>query len=257
MQFLRIDVIWTTSNWSKEGAFTFPSLTKTVPYSININPKMFTKFRQATSDSTNRQDSIASRISGLFLSSGPSAITRFVISVVVNAIQGKPGRCFSHVREKTSEIIPSCTDRNSTSSITMKRIFLRIIAAFNHVSPHNHSFTRLIINTVSMNKTSGSCCFSSQTSTGSGKPTYEVVIGLNSSFTTFTETRTCWVKKSGTANFVSGVTNHFQSSKLATDEGFFSRHGIGSFSVVFSSGRPATTGAHCDYDLMCETVNTN
>jgi len=43
------------------------------------------------------------------------------------------------------------------------------------------------------------------------------------------------------------IGNHFSLSKCSSSEQLSSRHGIGHFNVVFSGGRPATTGAHCDY----------
>jgi len=43
------------------------------------------------------------------------------------------------------------------------------------------------------------------------------------------------------------IGNNFELSKTLTNQGEFSRYSIGSFNVVFSGGRPATTGAHCDY----------
>lgn len=42
------------------------------------------------------------------------------------------------------------------------------------------------------------------------------------------------------------IGNDFKLSKALADQGDFRGHSIASFNVVFSSGRPATTGAHCD-----------
>jgi len=43
------------------------------------------------------------------------------------------------------------------------------------------------------------------------------------------------------------IGDNFKLSKTLANKGDFSRHSIGSFNVVFSGGRPATTGAHCAY----------
>jgi len=40
--------------------------------------------------------------------------------------------------------------------------------------------------------------------------------------------------------------DHFEASKGLADDREWGRHGIGRFSVVLSSGRPARTGVHCE-----------
>lgn len=44
-----------------------------------------------------------------------------------------------------------------------------------------------------------------------------------------------------------GLFNHFEFAELASDEALCIRHGIGRFNIMFSGGRPASTGARCDY----------
>lgn len=53
-----------------------------------------------------------------------------------------------------------------------------------------------------------------------------------------------------------GWTDHDQSCKSSAGRNrFVSRHDIGSFNVLFSDGRTASTGGHCDSALSQEGVN--
>ncbi len=63
-----------------------------------------------------RYQAVASSVAGLFPLGGPTTISRFVSTVVVNAVYGFPGRGFTHIREEIGEAEPSFTHADASSA---------------------------------------------------------------------------------------------------------------------------------------------
>lgn len=83
----------------------------------------------------NSDSDISSEVATLFPMCDPSAIPRFVVSVIVNAVQLFSFRFLSHVSKEVYKYFPSVTDSYSTSTVvTINRRF-RIRASLNHIGP--------------------------------------------------------------------------------------------------------------------------
>jgi hypothetical protein len=80
---------------------------------------------------------IPSLIQGLLFRSGPSAVLRFVVAVVVDTIYGMfAGGFRPHIGIKRREIIqPALADRNASPSVEMEFRIARIEASALHLSP--------------------------------------------------------------------------------------------------------------------------
>ena len=75
-------------------------------------------------------------VPGLFGSSRPSAVARFVMPVVVDSIKRKSWRAATHVCQERAEIVsPAFADGDSTGAVILVGGILRIRAASFHVAP--------------------------------------------------------------------------------------------------------------------------
>lgn len=75
------------------------------------------------------------RIIALFLTCGPSAIGRFVVAVVVDAVKSFPGRTLAHVFEKVPKVVPSVTNRDSATSVPSVSMMCFGVAPSAHLHP--------------------------------------------------------------------------------------------------------------------------
>lgn len=76
-------------------------------------------------------------IRGLFLGCRPSAITLFVVAVVVDALNGMSGRRpRTHIQVEGAErLAPFCANPNTSAAIAVKGMLLRVLASLDHVRP--------------------------------------------------------------------------------------------------------------------------
>lgn len=56
---------------------------------------------------------------GLLLGGSPSAIGRFIVPIVVNAVDAQPVRALAHIGKEVPEGAPSLADRDTTSAVEM------------------------------------------------------------------------------------------------------------------------------------------
>ena len=82
-----------------------------------------------------RQFSIRACVISLLKGACPTAVVRFVISVVVFSIQTLSGRRFSHVGVKVFEGQPSFTHNDSSTSVIFRLPNVRIMASSHHRFP--------------------------------------------------------------------------------------------------------------------------
>jgi hypothetical protein len=47
----------------------------------------------------------------------PTTVARFVVAVVVDAVQREPGRTFSNIREEVLETVPTLTDADTPTAV--------------------------------------------------------------------------------------------------------------------------------------------
>lgn len=71
----------------------------------------------------------------LFFMSGPSAIARFIVAFVVDAIKRAVYRPSTHIAEKVLKFFPSGANSDSAPAITLPRVVVLIRATLNHMLP--------------------------------------------------------------------------------------------------------------------------
>lgn len=80
-------------------------------------------------------DMIASIVCILFFACSPFTITRFIVSVVVFALDTHSFRRFAHVSKKVCELFPSGTNANSAPSVVFVAGCLGIVTPIPHGTP--------------------------------------------------------------------------------------------------------------------------
>jgi len=109
-------------------------------YGWRFNAKHLRKLRQASGDTTHGKNVIVAFISTLLSTRCPSAISRFVISIIVNALKGATFGPLSHVVGKVNKRTPSFTNSYAPTSVILKFYNIRICAASNHSCPNPVQF---------------------------------------------------------------------------------------------------------------------
>lgn len=92
-----------------------------------------------------RDHNVATSVLGLLSRCRPSAITRRVWAVIVDAIQRTPFRTWPHIAEEASEVIaPLVAHRDAAAAPTLEPLQLSIEAAFVGVLPRSVFTSRLV-----------------------------------------------------------------------------------------------------------------
>jgi hypothetical protein len=137
------------------------------------------------------------------------------------------------------------TDGDAAASVT------RIIFRTNPKTPSLHAVPNAVSSGVPVAMTESPASpkhFKSMAPTGGRFAVDEVRIPHDRASSALTHTKAAAFRFSTRSKVNRCVRDHFELSIGASNEGDFGRHGIGLFNVMFSGGRPARTGAHCDYD---------
>lgn len=215
---------------------------------------MLAKFRQTTSYSANRQDSISARVSGLFLSRSPAAVVFEVTERIVHSLKRHPFRSVTHVSQKVLKRSPLFADRNATRSIAPKLI--RVFTAVIHITPRLVRRAFGVMASMAVNKMNGTRCFFGEAPAGTRVSTDEVSIFGDHRVSARAQADARSTAYSGGRCFVRRLGKHLQSSKSFPDEIFSSRHGVGlsGCNVVFSGDELALTNRRCDSALESQTT---
>lgn len=213
---------------------------------LNAESKMVAQVSHAASNAANCEDAVASRITGLCFATFPAAIAGLIIALVVDSAQCHAGCWYSHVVEEIRKFHPSFCDSNASSTIVVELVCARVCASGNHVGPYRVELAAFSLSTMTVFEKSVIVYGLSNTTTGNrgaiadrGKNHW-----FDGSAEAFAQDNTNPLTVCDT---MWKIGNHFKLSKPESDSRYSSRHGIGRFNVVFSSGRPASTGAHCEY----------
>jgi hypothetical protein len=178
----------------------------------------------------------------LLLRGGPTAVARFVVAVVVDAINRKSIGPLAHVGKELFKRIPSSAYRNSPSSIVLKVLTAWIGASFNHSSPNTISFGSNSICGVAMTMKPPDNQFYFK---ASARPRVSRGKAYILDFNNFPATATA--NAVGFLTAQGSISDCGKSCEVATDQGYSGRHTFGFIKCLFNGGRPATTGARCDY----------
>lgn len=207
-----------------------------------ILSKAFAKLTQATRNSLHSKHCVVPFVSCLLNHRGPANVGHFIIPVNVHSFNRPSFFPMANIFKKVLERLPSFADRYSSAAIVFEVRVLWSIASRLHLNPNivnarlGHSVSRI-----------ESCGgFSNQATTGFCS-SFQRAIANSFGNSTFAKTQTHSVC-STFVNIIRRFCDDFELSECSSDERFSGRHNVHSISdVVFSSGRPATTGAHCDY----------
>lgn len=224
----------------KESILNRPSKTEPVSGVAVIYSKMGTQIFKAGGDSPHCKDHVSSSVSSLLKSSCPLAIFLRIANGIVDSFNRKFARLFTHVfQEIVKRMSPSVTHGYSASAVAMVFCGFCAVTSFNNVSPASVGRGHIPNFGVPM--------FYSKTPAGTSVSTFDIVVSGNHSFTA--------IAFADTASFLSfsnppSFGNYSKSLEFLTNQIKFCRHGVVPFNnAVFSSGRPAVTGARYDIAL--------
>lgn len=66
---------------------------------------------------------------------GPAAVSRRIVAIHIDALDGHAARSGSHVVPEVSEVLPAVADRDSAPAIVRVRRLVRVLAAILHAAP--------------------------------------------------------------------------------------------------------------------------
>lgn len=119
-----------------KNVLDIPSMSEPVIGAAVVDSEFLSHFNQRKRDASDRHQSNVSAISILFSASSPTAISGFVIPVIVDAVNGvRGGRPELHVFEKTFIPIPSLTNTYSPTAIIYECFVSGIGASAMHSAP--------------------------------------------------------------------------------------------------------------------------
>lgn len=127
--------------WSEYTFFCIENFRKRKPqlcsfdYSVSLESAQISKINCLIGDSVNCNCSGYALIPLLFASCRPSAIPRFVITIVVEPIKHVAGRLVAHIGSKVFKCLPSIANRYSSSSIVAPLAHRRVFATVDHPFP--------------------------------------------------------------------------------------------------------------------------
>ncbi len=119
----------------RDRTFCAPSQFDSGVYGVRGEPIFARPFRQAHCAPIQGQASIPRHISVLLLVGGPSAVTRLVVAVVIDAVKCVSRWALAHVREEHIESVPLTAYTNASSSVAIKSLIARVAASVAHVCP--------------------------------------------------------------------------------------------------------------------------
>ena len=186
-------------------------------------------------------------ISSLFYRSSPATISRLVVAVVVDTINALSGWSFSHIGKKVFKFVPSLANCNSTASVVLPVGRVGVGASAPNVLPssvHNGIRRPLAM------AVSGGCltgAFSLKTAARTCMAASQIIHEGFCFVSAITEAKEFSVDSSAGMNSCGKFLDYSKALKPFADQVEFSSHNDGQFIVVSSGGRPATTGARCDY----------
>lgn len=236
-------------SWFCKGVNWTPSPVNSVQNGRDLYFKNPSQFRHVRCNSVYGENPASACIFHLLHSCFPFAISGFVISIVVYSSDCKSSRFFSHVGKKIFKRVPSFTNGNPPSTISVVVLSSRVLAPRKHGCPTIVSSRKGFIFGVAVCETGRFIAFPSEASTGT-----LVSVSKNSAirddcFPAFTNTNNSCSRFSVFISGGSGVGNHFKSSKCSSDKAYFSGHNDVTSLLLSRGGRPNAIGARHDLNI--------
>lgn len=127
----------TVVNRFSQGFFYTPSASVNPSYdSAIIKPKLPTPLSNGSSDAIHSEIGVCALVRHLLLNSRPSAVTRFIVSVIIDSINRVTrSRAFSHVCQEHSKILPLFAYGYASRSVDFMLWVFGVLASLLHPSP--------------------------------------------------------------------------------------------------------------------------
>ena len=100
-----------------------------------MNVQILTPFDQDLGFAIVRDRSVCHGVSGLLFLGSPSAVSGFIIPIVVNSIQSHSARTLPHIGEEVCEVCPSIANRYAPTTIPVVRNVVFVPAPHPHRRP--------------------------------------------------------------------------------------------------------------------------
>lgn len=150
-------------------------------------------------------------IIGLLFSRCPSAISRFVVAVVVDAVDCESSRFRTHIREEVFKLLPPFANCYSTPAVILEALAFGIATAVKHRTPRVVFVSSLSARCVSVSSKHGTDDFSLQASTTSSFSRSQCSTLNNRHATTIAQTG----PRSLQGFIATGKIHHCQSPKFS------------------------------------------
>lgn len=191
------------------------------------NTESLTKFGDASGYSTNRENSIVALVPVLLSHGLPLAICWLIITIIIFSAQCQFWGAFAHIGQKIREVSPSLTHGNTTPNPVFRLGSIKICATAEHRQPDTICSGLSSICRMSVDQKMRTLDFLSEAAARRHISGFYEIPPANLLPSTITHT-----KPVGMGQF----SNYNKSSESAADDVYLSRHSIGLFNVVFSSG---------------------
>lgn len=216
-----------------ECSLNWPAVTNTLLDRGHAESEGFAQLRKTTRYPVNGKDAIGPCVPVLFCASRPLAIIWFVISVIVFAFYRQSRRTFPHIGKKIGKRLPSFTNLNSSPTVQ----WVVASTSIEHANPATICFGSDAVRNRTVSSHSHCSDFFSEAATRHGIPCDQIIIDHSEARSAVAKTNTF-----GTTAINGCRTHNDKPCKSGIRRNRFScTHSIGSFNVVFSGGRAAST----------------
>lgn len=202
---------------------------------------------QTTRNASNCKTKVPSSVSALVFAGCPSDVSGLIAFGVVLSLKCQSGRSLTKILKKILKCEPPIADRDTSAAIMFELRLPFIGAPSNHIEPTSPGSRWSQLCAVAMPRDSIGGNFTSQTPARICLEAFQRAVQDLDGFPAVALAKTSQVKLSTRRMVRIPLHNYFQSSKRESDQRDFGRHDVGMINVMFSGGRPASTGAHCDY----------
>lgn len=121
----------------RQSTFHGPACVQSLPYGIPTHSEFFSPVRDALRSAAESEHSATAAVPSLLIRSGPHAIARFVVAIVVLSFNGMLGGWLvPHVLvERLERVLPSFADCDSTTAVLGILPIALVVASSEHVIP--------------------------------------------------------------------------------------------------------------------------
>lgn len=210
--------------------------------------KMNTQVCEASGFPSNRKHSVLSRVSCLFCACCPLAVFFAIWAIIVLALDFHSIRTGSHVSDEILNVVPSGANGYAASSIARVPGGIRVCASLHHSVPNTPN--RVAI------RAHAKAVFFTDTPTGNNFTAGQIAFSGSFFFSAIAPAQEHYGFAPIWVFMEMRLLDDFKFAKSLTDDINFNRHSVAFFNTLFSSGEPARTGPHCEFNICAEGVKS-